>query len=67
MEDKELQEKLLKMLLKFEMKMDWVGQTHIRQQVSERIVEIRMLLKTTPEEYALLAKVMEISSRRSVI
>ena len=56
MEDKELQDKLLKKLLRFEEKMDWVGETYIRQRVSEHIADIRELLKLGPAELELREK-----------
>lgn len=45
MNDKILRAALMKMLARFEQKMDWVGETPIRHRVSELIVEIRMVLK----------------------
>jgi hypothetical protein len=45
MNDKILLAALMKMLARFEQKMDWVGETPIRHRVSELIVEIRRTMR----------------------
>lgn len=45
MNDKKLLAELLKMLDRFEQKVDWVGETPIRRRVSEQIATMRITLR----------------------